>query len=1134
MKKLDLPKAPEGLSGPVVAWSEPVAIQTYAPLPADRNPMFLEKRVYQGSSGKIYPLPFTDGISSESQPRLWQAVHIENEFLRVMVLPEIGGRVHVAFDKLNEYDFFYRQNVIKPALVGLAGPWISGGAEFNWPQHHRPATFMPVNVDIEQHQDGSRTIWCGDHDPFDRLKGMHGICLHPGKAYIELKVRLYNRTSLTQTFLWWTNIAVRVHEQYQSFFPPDVRFVADHAVRAMSRFPRCEGYYYGINYEKRASNGIPPDQVPPRFKPPGNYPADDLSWYSNIPVPTSYMAVGSGDDFHGGYDHAHDAGVVLLANHHIAPGKKQWTWGNHPFGYAWDRNLTDDDGPYIELMAGVYTDNQPDFSFLAPGETRTFSQFWYPIRRIGTPDKANIDVASSVRLETDRIRVGVCATREFRAAKVSLFWKDRLVDEWSVDLSPKNVFVETAPRESGQECSHWSVAVETGDGRSIIEYSLMPARERRTPELATEPPAPANIKSNDELYITGLHLQQYRHATRSAEPYWREALNRDPGDSRCNNALGIWCLRRGEFEMAERYFRNSLKRLTSRNKNPSDGEPSYHLGLTLRYLRRDHEAYDAFYKATWNAAIQSAAYLALAELDTKNGDWSTALDHLRLSLRTNADNLNARNLNVMVLRKLGRSSEASALLEETRRLDRLDTWSRYLEDGTLPIENQLLLDLTLDLARAGFYKDAIEALDLFNRDAADGSVPMALYMLAHWQQAVGDLHRGSLLRLEATQAPPDYCFPHRLEELQALEEAVRADPNDARARYYLGNLLYDRRRHREAIALWGTAAALDPAYPTVWRNLGVAYFNVLHQAERAREAFDRAFSADSEDARILYERDQLWKRMGETPQHRLTELSKYSALVQRRDDLTLQLASLYNMTEQPEQALKLLQSRRFQPWEGGEGAVIGEHLRGHLALALKALARRAPAEAIRFLDAALVCPENLGEVPHPLSNQSDIYYWLGVAQELVGEKEVAFASWERVVRYEGDFQGMQVKSFSEMTYYRALALKKLGRASEATEILKSLLEQARVMEREEAKVDYFATSLPTMILFEDDPQRRNTTAALFLQAQAQLGLGEADLALELLSRVLQLDPNHADAGQFVAMARTLAPQCQDETYARRS
>jgi hypothetical protein len=347
-----LPDAPASEGGPVKAWEEPVSMLTYLPLPPDPNLMFLTKRVYQGSSGDVYPLPFIDRIETEPADRMWKAIHLENRYLRLMILPDIGGRIHVGLDKTNGYDFFYRQNVIKPALVGLAGPWISGGVEFNWPQHHRPATFMPVDTEIERQPDGSVTVWCSDYDRASGMKGMHGVCLHPEKAFVELKARLYNGTDRVQTFLWWANVAARVHEHYQSFFPPDVRYVADHAKRAISSFPLADGTYYGVDYKDRDVNGVPDDQAPGQFQPTG-YPANDLSRYANIPVPTSYMVVQTEGNFFGGYDHGANAGFIHVANPHIAPGKKQWTWGNHEFGYAWDRCLTETDGPYVELMAGV-------------------------------------------------------------------------------------------------------------------------------------------------------------------------------------------------------------------------------------------------------------------------------------------------------------------------------------------------------------------------------------------------------------------------------------------------------------------------------------------------------------------------------------------------------------------------------------------------------------------------------------------------------------------------------------------------------------------------------------------------------------------------------------------------------------
>ncbi len=780
MSRFQLPPASATATGPVKAWAEPVILPTYEPLAADKNPMFLEKRVYQGSSGRMYPLPFTDRIATEPRNRSWQALHIENQYIRAMVLPEIGGRIHVGLDKTNGYDFFYRQNVIKPALVGLAGPWVSGGVEFNWPQHHRPGTFMPVDWQIEESEDGSRTIWCSDHDPMNRLKGMHGVCLYPDRAYIELKVRLYNRTPFAQTFLWWANVAAHVHEYYQSFFPPDVHFVADHAKRAMSGFPLCEGRYYGVDYAARARDGVPADEFPSNFLPPGIYPPNDLSWYANIPVPTSYMAVGSGRDFCGGYDHAKQAGLVHVANHHISPGKKQWTWGNHNFGYAWDRNLTDEDGPYIELMAGVFTDNQPDFSFLAPGETRTFSQYWYPIQKIGPVQKANLDAAISFQVEPGTARVGLCATRLFQGLHIELRRDNQIIAEWVRDVRPGGPFVAETAVPKGVTASDLCVRAIAVNNRELIRYTPPVPASLTAPQPATEPPLPSEIVGTDELFVTGLHLDQYRHATRDPESYWQEALRRDPGDVRCNHALGVWHLRRGEFSLAEQFLRRSIERLTLRNPNPYDGEPFYSLGLTLRYLGRNEEAYAAFYKSTWNYAWRSAGYLALAEIDIARGAFEKALEHLNLCLRTNADHLNARNLKVVLLRKLGRSSEAEITLAETLALDPLDYWARHLIGRTLG-DNQARLDVAFDLLRAGLYSEAMSLLETADLSACDGSVPIVRYTLAY-------LANSRSRYLEASAESPDYGFPSRLEELIVLEAALQHNPDD-RARALLSRQL---------------------------------------------------------------------------------------------------------------------------------------------------------------------------------------------------------------------------------------------------------------------------------------------------------------------------------------------------------
>ena len=683
----------------VRCWEEQVILPTYPVQQADPNPMFLEKRVYQGSSGKVYPNPFTDKVALEKHDQRYRAIMLENEFIQLMILPEIGGRIHAGKDKTNEYDFFYRQTVVKPALVGLLGPWISGGVEFNWPQHHRPSTYMPVHAAIEECADGSCTVWLSEHDPMLRMKGMVGISLAPGKAIVEAKVRLYNRTPLPQTFLWWANVAVRVHDQYQAFFPPDVTFVADHAKRAISSFPLARNSYYGVDYR----------------------PGTDISWYRNIPVPTSYMVTKSKYDFFGGYDHARQAGLVHTSNHHIAPGKKLWTWGNAEFGYAWDRNLTDDDGPYVELMAGAYTDNQPDFSWLQPFETKAFSQFWYPIQKIGPVKNANTEAAVNLEFEKDSARIGVHVTCR-RKIRTIVTCSGRIVLDEQHDLAPGQPLVKRIGTEDTSP-EEYILLIQDLDGNPIVSYQPERNSDCEPPAPASEPLEPAQIHSIEELYLTGLHLEQYRHATRLPEAYWLEGLQREPDDARLNNAVGLRCLRKGEFAKAEAHFQRAVCRLTSRNPNPYDGEPFYNLGLARLYQGKTSEANDSFYKSGWNFAWQSAASYALASIAVTGGELHRALDLVEQSLLTNVQNLKARALKASVLRRIGETVKAQTIVDETLALDRLDFRMMAeqllaggketdLEAFERALENdvQTLLDVVFDIAWSGSHDNAFQVL----------------------------------------------------------------------------------------------------------------------------------------------------------------------------------------------------------------------------------------------------------------------------------------------------------------------------------------------------------------------------------------------------------------------------------------
>ena len=687
-----------------------------------------------------------------------------------------------------------------------------------------------------------------------------------------------------------------------------------------------------------------------------------------------------------------------------------------------------------------------------------------------------------------------------------------MVSEWSGNITPSEPFVVSTPIATSIDIS---VILEQ-NGVAILSYAPAEIIPAPAPEAATEPPPPEEVVSNDELYLTGLHLQQYRHATRHPEPYWREALRRDPGDSRCNTALGTWHLKRGEFVQAEQHLRTAISRLTHRNPNPYDGEPHYQLGLTLRHQHRFDEAYAAFYKSTWNAAWRAPAYQALAELDARKSDWMQALDHITRSLRANADNLNAQSLRAIALLHLGREREAHAQLTEALALDPLHAFARHLLTGSLPPSGQDRLDLAFDYARSGLYTEAIAVLAApVPATDNDGSAPMRHYTRATFLAELGNHAAATATYAEAATLPTAYVFPNRLEEIHILEAAIAANPNDARAPLYLGNLLYDRRRHADAIGQWELSAALDPTLAVTHRNLAIAYFNIQHNPAAALAAFDRAFAADPSSARLLYERDQLWKRTGVALATRLAELLRHPTLPPQRDDLSVELATLLNHIGEPQQALGLILARQFQPWEGGEGLVVAQFVRASILLAQAALASNDPARARTLLTAALTPPHSLGESNHLLANRSELLYWLGRATAAAGDPAEANRLWQRATRTSSDFQQMAVAEVSPNTFWVASCLQALGNHEAATALFQKIQTFAIALEHQRPVIDYFATSLPTMLLFDDDLVLRNRIQSLYLRAQAALGLHQPTEAESFAREVLQLDPSHTGAHDLI-------------------
>lgn len=1103
MKLKDL-LAQSTVDTPIVrCWEEDILLPTYETGEFEKNPIFLEKRVYQGSSGVVYPYPVIEKIADQPTQKSWHVVFIENQYIKVMIMPELGGRIQMAFDKVKQRHFVYFNQVIKPALVGLTGPWISGGIEFNWPQHHRPSTYLPTDFRLEEHADGSCTVWVNEVERMFRTKGMAGFTLYPDKAYIEIKAQLYNRTPFPQTFLWWANPAVAVNDDYQSVFPPDVNAVFDHGKRDVSSFPIATGVYYKMDY----SAGV------------------DISRYKNIPVPTSYMAIKSKYDFVGGYENDSQGGLLHVANHHVSPGKKQWTWGNGEFGKAWDRNLTEEDGPYIELMTGMYCDNQPDFTWLQPYEEKSFTQYFMPYQGVGVVKNATKDALINLEIQDQEVLIKVYTTGSFPHAVLTLQQngQTRLCEHF--DISPLAVkeFRLTLPGQIKAE--ELKLSLCSAEGRELVGYQADKPEIKPIPDPAKAAQEPKDIASMEQLYLTGLHLEQYRHATYNPADYYLEGLKREPGDVRCNNAMGLLLMRKGQFAKAEPYFRQAIATLTERNPNPYDGEPLYNLGWSLKMQGRYEEAYEQFFKACWNAAWQDAGYFNIAQIDLMQQHPETALENIERSLIRNWHNHKARALKAAILRKLNHTTEALAWIEDSLAIDAFNMGCRYEKYLLTQQETDLdelktlmrnwnhgYIEYSLDYAEAGMWEEATSFLQLHEQEGGD-IYPMVYYALGYYTRQSGQTEKAKAYYNKASQANPAYCFPNRIEEVVILESALAANPADAKASYYLGNFWYGARQYEEAVKCWETSVQHDDSFPTVWRNLALAYYNKLGQTERALQVMEKAFALDQEDARVFMELDQLYKKLGVSHTQRLEKLKRHMSLTEKRDDVYLEYITLNNMLGNHLEAQQDLAQRKFHPWEGGEGKVPGQYLLAQTELAKSAIKAGKYQEAIDLLAATTEYPHNLGEGKLPGAQENDIDYYRGIAYQALGNQEKSEFYFRKAS--EGLSEPAPAIYYNDQQpdkiFYQGLAWEALGNPENARKRFNKLISYGEKHLFDQVKIDYFAVSLPDLLIWEDDLQKRNTIHCYYLMALGYLGLKKYDEAKTYFDKVLKMDINHQGA-----------------------
>lgn len=1074
-----------------------LSLPTYEVGKADKNPLFLEKRVYQASKGNVYPYAMIEKVFDEKVDKIYKAIVLENDYIQITLIPELGGRIQYGYDKINDYDFFYRNNVIKPALVGLTGPWISGGVEFNWPQHHRPSTFDPVEYEIIENSDGSVTVWMSEIEKMSRMVGKVGITVYPDKAYVESKGSSYNYSDMPQNFLWWANIAVHVHDKYETFFPLDVKFVADHGKRDMTSYPFADTIYYNVDYPS-----LPKEKR-------------NITNYDNIPVPMSYMALGSDFDFFGGYDFSKEVGTMYVSNHHTAPGKKQWTWGNSEFGLAWDRQLTDNDGPYAELMAGAFTDNQPDFTWINPGEVKEFNQYWYPFKKIGKARNANLNAAVYLDYSESKVVYKVTTPSHLVDCELIIYKDTEILLNQTFSLKPEDQVIEGSFDAKLDQQNGLGIKVLSSTGNVLIDFVFKEyATSSAKPAIAAL--KPNEILSNDELYRIGLHLEQYRHATYYADDYYLEALRRDDSDVRCNTAYGMLLLKRLSYETCDSYFEKAIDAATKYNPNPKDCEAFYGLGLSLFHQGKIEKAYDRFYKAVWDYKYRSIGYLKLAQIDCLRNDYTKALEHVNLSLETNARNTKTLNLKYLILSELGLDIEAKLLADSVLSENpfayiilRETNVSKF--NGMLANLEKTYIEIAFEYGASGFYQKAISLLKKYIETAVSYT-PMVLYLIGYYYSKLDNKTEASRFYELGNQNPTDYSFPHRIEEKIVLLNVIN-ETNHPQAHYLFGNLLYDRLQFSEAIEHFTLASNRHYINATLYRNLGIASYNILNDEVKALEYYEKARSQDEMDARILYELDQLYKLVNKGLNERLVLLNMQKELVMTRDDLYLEYVTILNQLGRYEEALDLILVHNFHPFEGGEGKISDQYKFSKVEIAKKHIIDKNYSKAIEHLESCKSFPHNLGEGKIYGTPEADLNYLIAHCYKELDECEAAEEYYrlsmnEKVVASSN--LGYKPEKL-QMNYYQALSMYELGYKDKAVEVLRKLIGQAKAKSEVKAEIDYFSISVPEFLVFEVNLDNINKAHCYYLISLGYLGLQEIDNAIDSIKKSISYNKNHFEA-----------------------
>ena len=1015
------------------ATEQKIFIDTYPEAECEDLPLFAENRVHQRTSGNPYP----NKVVLEAQRKVrekceYTLIKLENDYLEIGILPALGGKIWYANDKRNGYGFFYKNNVVKPALIGVLGSWTSGGVEFNWPFHHRASTFMPVDHYIEQ-KDGEITVWLSEHDPINRMKGMVGVCLREGECIFETKMKLDNITPHRHSFLFWENAAVPVDESYEIFFPEDVNHVHFHYKRSVTTFPIANNDRFG------AFNGI-------------YYDGDtDISKHNSTRQATSYFSASSKYDYFGGYNKNKSAGVVHVADHHISPGKKMFTWAYSQLAKTWENALTDNDGQYAELMAGCYSDNQPDLTWIMPYETKTFSQKWFPIHDAGIPSFANdngaLFISGSGELSLQSVKTYSGAVLKVSDGESTVF--ERTLDIPTYEL----VFLGKIEPKIG-------VRIEIiANGRRIFFYEINAKEEREIPAPRKEYPNYKEIKTAEELYRLGTHVEQYRSPEYSAEQCYLEALERDSTYAPAMVALAELCLKKLDYEAALSYASSAERILSAFNARHESGRAYYLKGLSLLGIGRIDDGYDYLYKSAWCYDYKSAAMLHLGLIDIRRCDYKKAIEHLSESLVTNSKSVVSGAMLAYAYHLDESDAECKEILFRAISSDRLNLYAYAIKAiisdnfeefiGLIDSDvSEVIMDLAEVFAEAGLYKELARITEAVSKNRVLAFMPMLM---------LSQLTGGKFAPCKVGIAFPSRSFERRL-----LEARLDANPDDNDTRYLYATLLYGKGQHSRGAEQYKKIVGKVDDYKSL-RALACALYTHENDKEAAFTYMEKAAKlAPVSEMQITFETAYLMHKMKLNPDC-IIEFIK--SRKNDRDDITVELARAYNRKGDYESALNTLINREFVAAEGGEHYIADQYMYAYYLKGKEAYLKGDYKLALESFTEAMTLPQSLGSGLWNEIKKVPYLYFSARCLEKLGRVEEALKIYAGFKKYDFDFfSDMYLYTF---VYYLARGLEALGEKEEAIKIAEVRFNAWDKAMREET-LGYFGTT-PFFIGFIDEP-----------------------------------------------------------------